>query len=156
MEYYGIAYFPLPEDEVLTDLPLSEDVIQKIENKAAFAQNNAGEQLTLQELYLEILPEFKSYLLQAIDKGNGFNSQQLITGRAECDALFAPDDLLVETVRGPRYIQFILFGTGYEIENELMTPLSALKYTVERRSHIASFSTSINADKTIRVNIKFD
>lgn len=156
MESYGIGFVPLPEDEGLHELPLSEAVIQRIATNAAFARNRANEDIILKELYLEALPEFKNSLLQYIDEESGFNSQPLIVGNAECDAYFAADDLVVETVRGPRYIQFIVFGIGYEIANELMTPLSPLQYTDETGAHIDSFATSTNSDKTIRLDVKFD
>lgn len=155
MRYYNIGYFPLPEDEGSTELSLAEDSQRAIIEGGPFATNRDGEPITLEELYKETLPEIKAQINEHVDEENGFNAQSLIEGDAEIDAIFEPDSVLVETVRGPRFISVIIFGVHYEVSNEAMSCLKPMGYVDERGKLIDSFATTTDENHTIRINMKF-
>ncbi len=153
MRNYNVGFYPLPQDEGLQQLSLTDAVHKAIEENRPFTNNRAGEAITLEQLYRELLPEAKNYILQSVDD-DGFDSEEMIQGDAEFEAHFAADDLAVETIRGTRYISVIIFGIHYEIKNEAMAPLAPMRYTDEKGQVIDSFSTTTDQNKSMRVNLK--
>jgi|AGTN01.3.fsa_nt_gi hypothetical protein len=150
---FNIGFFPNPGDEGLEQLSITNDVTSAIEENKPFAINKSGEKITLEELYREILPELKAELAEYLDSDESeFNSQDLIEGNCECDAMFAPNDIAIETVRGTRYIQVIIFGIKYEVRNERLPPLRPMQYKDEAGRVVDAFS--MTEDRSISVRIK--
>lgn len=155
MRNYKIGYFPLPGDEGRIQLSLTDAAHKAIEENKPFTKNRAGEEITLFDLYKELLPEAKACISERVDEEHEFGLQEFIEGDAEFDAHFAADDLLVDTVFGPRFIQMIVFGVHYEVKTEAMAPLTPMQYKDEKGKVIDSFSTTTDENKTMRVNLKF-
>lgn len=155
----NIGFFSKVGDEGLDQLSITEEVARAIEENRPFAQNKAGDDLTLEDLYREVLPELKDELAEHLDSvDGGFNSQEFIEGYLECDAMFAPNDVATETVRGTRYIQVIIFGVKYEVTNTLLPPLKPMQYTDERGRIVDSFSmtTDVKGGATVRLKTGWD
>jgi len=155
MVTYNIGFFPHVDDKGLEQLPITDHVVSAIQENRPFATNRAGEKLTLEELYSEALPMIQAELAHRVDSGKGFNSEELIEGCVEVDALFEPSDITVETERGTRYVQVIIFGIKYEIKNDLLPPLKPMQYTDENGQLIDSFSMTSDPNSTAKVRIKF-
>jgi len=151
----NIGFFPEVGDEGLDQLSITDEVARAIEENRPFARNKAGDDLTLEELYREVLPELKAELAEHLDSvEGGFNSQEFIEGELECDAMFAPADVAVETVRGTRHIQVIIFGIKYEVTNTLLPPLKPMQYTDENGRVVDSFSMTNDKKSKTSVRIK--
>jgi hypothetical protein len=155
MRSFNVGYFPLSEDAGVEQLSLTDAVHQAIKENRPFTKNKAGEEISLEDLYRELLPDAKAAIGEYVDNEHGFNSEELIEGDAEFDAMFAPEDLAVETVSGQRFISTIIFGVHYEVRNEALAPLTPMRYTDEHGKVIESFSTTTDEKKTVRVNLKF-
>ncbi len=157
MVSFNIGFFPNLEDEGLELLSLTEDVGLAIRENKPFATNKAGESITLKELYEEALPEIKAKLAECIDQGEGgFNLQEIVEGHSEFDAMFAPNDIAVQTVRGTRYVQMIIFGINYEIKTDLLPSLKPVRYTDKNGGVIDSFSMTAMNGTNVRVKTGWD
>jgi hypothetical protein len=66
--------------------------------------------------------------------------------------MFVPNDIAIETVRGTRYIQVIIFGIKYEVTNKLLPSLKPMQYTDETGRVIDAFS--MTDDKTSKISLR--
>jgi hypothetical protein len=156
MVSFNVGYYPHPDDQGLQQLSLTDDVDSAIKGNRPFATNKAGERITLEELYREALPEFEAELAEQIDRGDGDSNlqQEVIAGYAECDAMFGPNDIAVQSVRGTRYIRLIIFGIEYDVKNSLLPPLKQMRYTDENGRIIDSFSLTTDPKNGTNVRLK--
>lgn len=155
--YFKIVYFSHPDDEGLEQPPLADNVVLAIKENKSFATNKMGQQITLQELYDEALQLMESELTENFDKNQfGLSSKSEIDRDAECDAIFASNDIAVQTVRGDRHIEKIIFGIKYKVVTELLPPLKQMHYTDENGRVIDSFSMTSKAGTNVRVKTGWD
>jgi hypothetical protein len=153
---YNIGFTPAPEDAGLSQLSVSTEVEIALEKNLPFATSRDGSPVSLSELYDEALPAFRDRLSELVDEENRNNAfgAQIVEKNAELDVYC--DGVTVETVRGPRLIELIIFGVKCIVVHSLLPSLTPVRYSDQNNKVLESFSTTKDPESNVNINVRFN
>lgn len=143
----NIGFYATEADKGKTKIKTTSEVDKKMREGKAFAIDQFGEEVTMQELFQEAFEGIKMQIEIALEDAPEVP--------AKITAEFDPNNMQIETENGQRFIQAIIFSATFFMDVKSLPPLQPVVYLDEKGEKIVSFSETHDPETGQGVTIQF-